>query len=481
VVASRRLRSALIFACLVAAGLAVGLQRLIDADEGYLLYAAKLLSHGARPYADFFLPQPPVLPWMLSVALHPVTWKGGRVFASVLAASTGMLVVLSVRRRGLRPGFEWLAAALFATTALAFGWLSIVKTYAAATPLLYLSYFLARSSRSPARGFGAGVALALAAATRLYLLGVAPVVLFVALRESRARARTATAFVAGMALVALAVAPLLWAGRDALAFDLVGYHAHLSQMSFAESLRQKAEVLKQLFGLDPIDRALGLQVLLLTLVSVRRAFKALDPAFLMLCALFVLTLVPSPTYVQYFCMCVPFLVELAVVAVAETRRARAIAWSAGVVYLALGVVEAHRHCVSGKALIGIPSVEDAWRWRIDTVRGVARVVDARAACGPVAVAWPGYLVESKATAWPGLENHFGKVAGGELPDRAERLRVKVLSPEDLDALAEGLAGPRPKLWLLGNSWTDAEERRRLRDYRTLAEAGGGTLYGYGCE
>ena len=70
----------------------------LNQDEGWYLYAAKMVNEGAIPYVDFAFTQGPVLPYVYSM-LHPVidalgvaggrlltTWFG--VLAGILAAAT---------------------------------------------------------------------------------------------------------------------------------------------------------------------------------------------------------------------------------------------------------------------------------------------------------------------------------------------------------------------------------------------------------
>ena len=45
----------------------VSLYRFIDGDEGYLLYAARLIAEGKELYRDFFFPQAPLVPNVFAV------------------------------------------------------------------------------------------------------------------------------------------------------------------------------------------------------------------------------------------------------------------------------------------------------------------------------------------------------------------------------------------------------------------------------
>lgn len=430
---------------------AVALTRFVDADEGYLLFGARLVHDGKAPYSDFFLPQPPLFP-VVHAPLARLGWVGARLFAAVLAAATGIVVVLAVRRRGLGPRHEVLAAALFAPTALAFAWLPVAKTYGLATLCLAVAHLSA--SRGPSRSEGAralivGASLALAASSRLYLAALAPVVTALFLVHATRRSRSAALVAVGFSGVLLAWVPWLARAPRNAWFDLVDFHRRLFPLHGRPALTQKLDVLAGLFGARSEDRSLGLQLALLTVLAVAAARRR-DPAALLLAAVVLLTFAPAPTYVQYFCVATPLLVELAVVGLAARRWDRGPLLAALVVaHFALGALEVRRHTVTGAELIGVGEA-DADRWRLSTIRAAARGLGRYADCGPVVAAWPGHLVGTTLSAWPGTESHFGVYAAGLLPDPAARRAARVLAAEDVAAAFSGAGGPRvfvdAKLW-----------------------------------
>jgi len=80
----------------------ISLGRLVDADEGYLLMAARLVSEGRWPYRDFFLPQVPLLPAVFATvfAVFGRSWLVARLFSGLVAVAMGWLVY----RESPRPG-----------------------------------------------------------------------------------------------------------------------------------------------------------------------------------------------------------------------------------------------------------------------------------------------------------------------------------------------------------------------------------------
>ena len=183
------------FALAVLAPAAVWLGGL-NQDEGWYLYAANLVAQGNMPYRDFFFTQAPLMPLVYS-ALRGfwMEWGilGGRVVTLAIGLSGIVLFVAFARRlagqekRGL--------AALLAAIALCGNlyhlyYLAIPKTYALASLFVATGFYLL-SFEGAAFAFAAGLGLAFAAATRMSLGVMLPVVglglLMPRAREGRGR------------------------------------------------------------------------------------------------------------------------------------------------------------------------------------------------------------------------------------------------------------------------------------------------------
>lgn len=172
-----------IFAAIVLSIAAVWLGGL-NQDEGWYLYAANLVAEGQMPYRDFFYTQGPQ---MLDV-YRSFTWVwkmwgliGARVFTLLIGLAGIVLSVILARR--LAPESRRNEAAL--VTALLLGcnlyhlyYLAIPKTYALASLFVIIGFlFLTmRSRQQTALAVGAGIFLACAAATRISLGTILPVV-----------------------------------------------------------------------------------------------------------------------------------------------------------------------------------------------------------------------------------------------------------------------------------------------------------------
>jgi len=144
-------------------------------------------------------------------------------------------------------------------------------------------------------------------------------------------------------------------------------------------------------------------------------------------ALFLTSLVPSPTDPQYFCLLVPFLVVEAMVALASLRAWRAWALLAvlALPYLILGARDSQAIHNHGEAVPGVWTQDRVPRWTIATVLTVAQKIDA--AGQPMgATWWPGYFVSTRTPLIPTLANDFGFRAAPDCRPRSDA--ASALSP-----------------------------------------------------
>jgi hypothetical protein len=435
--------------------------RLVDADEGYYLFAAKLVREGHRPYADFFFPQMPLLPYAYAagMAMMGVSWTTGRLLTGVLASLLGTALYLHLLRISGSRRLALFGVLLFATASLSLAWYTVAKTYALTALLLFLAYMAlegGRTSRRPGLIFLSGLLTALAIDARLLAIASLGPFGWTLCRwppAAGARSRAAGGFVAGLVLGFL---PVLWLAAlagPAFWFDNVGFHLRRSDMGFFASLVQKAQVALQLLGLPTVEAGASLQVTLLLAVSLAGRYVS-DPvraqgglALALAAWLGSVSLLPAPTYLQYFSIIIPFLIVAALASLpevislarerfgtAQPRAIRAAGWLAVIAYLAPAPVDAYRYAYSGADVPGIWGPERAQRWTVAQVREVSTTIDRYAEPGaPVLSWWPGYLVESHARAVPGFENQFGLALAGQLTPE-ERGRYRLVSAQETQAI-----------------------------------------------
>ncbi len=293
---SRRLFSLLWMTALLA-GLALGGANLfmgeLNQDEGWYLYASRLVSEGQWPYRDFAFTQAPLLPLVYALA-YPLIGEGG------VGAGRALTLVLSLLAAGCAAGLArrlvarelagWAALTAFTLAFVNvyqsyFG--TVVKTYALCALLLTAGAWVlavARDRRSLLLHALAGLLLAGAAGTRISAGAMLPVVgLYLMWQRDRCGRASWLAFaVGGFAGLLLIFVPLLVAAPEAFRFFVLDYHSARSAGGLVEQLMLKAGCLSRV--VQAYFRAVSLGVVLLLLGRVTGRTGERDPLRLTLWA-----------------------------------------------------------------------------------------------------------------------------------------------------------------------------------------------------
>jgi len=235
----------------------------LNHDEGWYLYAARLVSEGLLPYVDFAYTQGPVLPFAYVPAVPLVRafgLAGGRLYTAVLGLVCAALAARLAARVASSPARAPAALLTFCFVAVnvyhAY-FCTVVKTYAL-TALLLVGGFSVLVSASGKRAypyaFLSGVLFMLAAGTRSSAGFVIPVV-FLFLLASFYRGRGVASrpdgevsarpcpwlFAAGAVVTALVLfVPFFIKAPQGMWFALVEYHAGRDAGGLVPSLAYKA-------------------------------------------------------------------------------------------------------------------------------------------------------------------------------------------------------------------------------------------------
>ena len=208
----------------------------LNQDEGWYLYAARMVSEGKRPYRDFFFTQGPVMPLMYGLLFR--VWSvggvlGGRVLTAVLGLA-GCCCAAGLARRAVpaqrASEAMVIAFALTACNLYHVYFTAIPKTYALASCLLLGGYWLltlclsrhkrTRSHMSCMWAFPAGLLVAAAAGTRLSMGALLPVTVLGLMFTWR---KTGAAFfwfaLGGVVGLVLAYGPSLLFAREQFIFS----------------------------------------------------------------------------------------------------------------------------------------------------------------------------------------------------------------------------------------------------------------------
>jgi 4-amino-4-deoxy-L-arabinose transferase-like glycosyltransferase len=454
----------------------MALTRVVDPDEGWYGFSAVRVMRGDVPYDGFFYPQMPLVPYVYGPwnEVFSTSLYSERLCSSVLAVAVGVLLYLHGRRFA-GAGAALAGALAYASSALVFAWYSTVKTYALTTLLLLAALVLLdRPERKGVTGrlLGGGLLCGLAVSSRLLAAAALPAFAVVAVRRG---SRSAAAFASGVVLGVLPAAFFLVRDPDEFVFDNLGYHAKRSSAGLVGDLPQKVHVVGNLFGLGAADVPAGLQFL--ALVACAAACAVLARRVVLPAAVAALvggaSIVPTPAYVQYFSVTVPFLI-LGILEVVPTLRRRLHA-PPRVALATVGVAAALWALAAAVDLRRYGSNHADPGADIAAVHRVERAVEAESRPGEtVLTTWPGYLIGTSATPveGTGLANFVLDVANRS--SRQEVVRHGLATTASIERLIRTrrvrLIVFRPWAASAGPRWPDVISRSGYRLVRTVGTA-----------
>ena len=281
--------------------------RVFDGDEGFYAIAAKLVSHGKEPYFDFWFQHAPLLPYVYGAwtRLTGESFQNLRNLSVVLTVALGVILYAHVAHRFSRR-LGMVATVLYITSGWVFGWYSTYKSYALSTLLLFVAYVLvaaADRSTTPSttRWFAAGILVGLSVDVRLFFIAVVPVFAYYTIDRNRSHAARYTNIpvLAGGLVVGL-LPSLFFFVRDSRRFlsDTLLSQTSRSDTSLLDSLVQKLRTLEGVFENAQFLVLIGAAVAVAIIAFVTH--RRLPLAIAVAAALAVVSLIPTPTYDQYF-------------------------------------------------------------------------------------------------------------------------------------------------------------------------------------
>jgi hypothetical protein len=242
----------------------------------------------------------PLTPYLygLWMQIAGQSWLAARALSAILSATLGTLIFSLVAAQAKSRSSGLVAVLLFLSSTLVFGWFTTVKTFAASGLFLMLAFLLIR-----ANVMASGLFLGLAVDSRLYLAGVLPLFLWWVCRDRTPRVR----FLGGFAIGVLPNAMFLLWDPDAYLFGNLLFHSIRSDSGIIGNPLQKLYALAQLCFTGGAGNGLQMVLLIVAVVGLQAARKFNDAvsrrALALALLLGAISLLPTPAYVQYFCLC----------------------------------------------------------------------------------------------------------------------------------------------------------------------------------
>lgn len=329
----------------------------LNQDEGWYLYAARLVSQGQWPYVDFAYTQGPVMP-LAYAPFQPLIAATGLAGGRLITVALGLLAAwLAARLAGHLAGAELRAGAAL-TTFILIGvnvyqsyFFAVVKTYALTSLLLLLGFLVLAEALTRRRAWltlVAGVFMALAAGTRTSAGAVLPIVflyLWIARRQSPPLAWFLFG-IGGVMSSCLIFLPFLISAPESFIYCVMRYHTLRYSGGGIMPLVYKVGFLSRLLQAYFVAFALGLAVVLAKWAASREGAatapsvpSAASPALLRMLWLSVIAmslthfLAPFP-YDDYQVFVFPLL------AIAVVSAAVRLVGRRGIVWLTIGVLVA---------------------------------------------------------------------------------------------------------------------------------------------
>ena len=275
-------------------------------------------------------------------------------------------------------------------------------------------------------------------------------------------------FVGGLLAGLLPCLYLFVLSPGAFWFNNLGYHAMRADAGLIGAWLEKFAVLLMFFLGGPQGN--GIQSSILFFVSVAFIFstrgqeQAPRLAFQIALVVGLISLLPTPVYPGYFSLCIPFLLVSTVCVASDlfsslaSSRNRLAAVGACVALLALylgaAVPDFRKYLVTGEGIASVGKARDKGDWRLERIVEVSRAIDEIASPGEVVASfWPGYIFQTHAVPWPGLENDFVLPVADKMTAQ-QKEQYHVLSLAEIET---GLAVHVPRVVVLGNQNSLAEK------------------------
>lgn len=207
----------------------------VNSDEGWYLYAGKLVYIGQLPYQDFAFTQTPLLPYVYGlpqVLFGPGLYLGR--ITSVLFSTIGMLLSLSIARRFGGEKAAAVACLIWASFATGIYFQSIVKTYAVTTLFFLMAFFiLTREGKKETNYSLAVLFVLLATLTRLSALFFAIPIIVFSFVVSKPKTRWIITALCATAVIGLIL--LIAPNLEAAYWGLLGNHISVwGNLTFGE-------------------------------------------------------------------------------------------------------------------------------------------------------------------------------------------------------------------------------------------------------
>ncbi|MCB0318824.1 MAG: hypothetical protein KDD56_08710, partial [Bdellovibrionales bacterium] len=389
--------------------------RFVAGDEAFYIMAGKLVFSDKLLYTDFFYPQMPYLAYFLGFfgSLTDFTWESSRLSAVLFSSGIALLIAEQVYQKSKKYLLAIISVMIFLLCDFVFEFFPIVKTYSYSVFFLLLAArFILKNSKYSA--LLAGLFFGISVGIRLqFAIAMLPILLFCWRKPNRNKT---IPFLLGTSIGLLPVLITAINDFEAFWFNNIGYHQLRNRVGLIGGFHQKISSLRNLVGYADQVGYVSWQFLVIFIAALienlLRVFQKREFTlyFTIALSLFLVSLLPTPVYLQYFCVLVPFLVIDTTCLILRVLEDKNILLKFFTLACLLGYLcpfpqEFQRYTVTGKGVPGVYNRKNAQNWKVDNLEEIAKVIDVNLPEDHLVLStWPGYLLGSKAKPVEGTEN-----------------------------------------------------------------------------
>jgi len=288
-------------------------------------------------------------------------------------------------------------------------------------------------------------------------------------------------FLLGVAVGVLPNLVFLVINPENYLFNNIGYHSIRTAVGLVGVPAQKLLTGLELMGVWNAGGRIGLQFPILLfancyyLLLAYQFGKRLSLPCYTAIILSAVSMLPTPTFVQYFCVVVPFLVINGILVVHwldEAATGSAIRNSLKLllalivaIYVLTSPISVDQFLFPAPANDILTGEAGAQNWQIDTVNKVASQINECTQPGePIISWWPGYFLQTHASIFPKMENHFGLGVANRL-SQSQLDRYRIISEQEI---RQHIKKGSTRVVVLGN-WVTWRSKAQYREL--LAESG----------
>jgi len=286
----------------------------INGDEGWYLYASKMVYSGNLPYIDFSYTQSPLLPYVFGIT--QLLFGPDLYIGRLTSIFFGVLVCVLVYKTTLivcKDNKSNIALALLCFNPFYIYFSTITKTYALTSFFIMLSTWIILSPifRKNARIFLSIFFMCMAIAVRISVFpALIVLIIYIIYLEKKNYAYILWLMIVCMSSLALVFFPFLLINKDAVIFNVIEYHLHRSSWDLATVINNR---LINLFYMSIVFFPVSIILFINAYLGAKN--RIIDIKLIYLYSIIVSIFITqfffiNPTYAEYFVILFPITVIL---------------------------------------------------------------------------------------------------------------------------------------------------------------------------